>query len=171
VFAPAARAEGAGSDPGTTPPSSTPVAPPPAPPAAVTPVVPVSPRLPRSPTARIFVAAGASVFTVAYLAAVLGATTGYPSVDTDESDRGVLFVPVVGPFIALGSRHDERVGVLYALDGAVQTGSLALFVLGLAVSPPAHVRVLGGSQGPCWSVSIVPRIGVGMSGAAVTGTF
>jgi hypothetical protein len=134
-------------------------------------VPPVDPKLARSATGRTLVIGGASGFTIAYLAAVLRATTGYPAVDSDESDRGALFIPVVGPFLALGSAPSAREGVLYALDGVLQTGSLTLFAVGLVVSQPPHVRVLGDSAGPSWTVSVVPRIGIGMSGAAVTGTF
>jgi hypothetical protein len=118
----------------------------------------------------LFVAVGASVFTVAYLASAIGATTGYDAVDDDKSDRGVLWIPIVGPFIAVGQVHAAGPGVVYALDGVVQAGSVALFGLGLAGSHVGHVRQIGGSPA-IEDLAVVPMVGGGATGAIVAGTF
>jgi hypothetical protein len=85
---------------------------------------------------RLFASVGATAFVLPYLASAIAATTGYPNDDGDTSSRAVLWVPAVGPFIALGDGYDALASFFLVLDGVAQIGGLSLLVYGL-VSPAA----------------------------------
>jgi hypothetical protein len=121
---------------------------------------------------RLLVTVGASAFTVIYLASALGATTGYDSDATDRTSRGALWIPAVGPFIAIGYTRAAGVGVVFALDGVAQIGSIAIFAMGLVTPRPVLVRpAADDSARRGFTVSVDPLVGGGTSGATLFGTF
>jgi len=97
-----------------------------------------------------FVVAGAVMFGISY---VLSATVAISAQAGNDSGYQALFVPVVGPFIALGSTHAtvgtndatvqvERVfGAMgLVIDGLIQVSGASLLVVGLAVRRDVVVR-------------------------------
>ena len=111
---------------------------------------------------------GATLFTLSYIASAVGATTGYDDDAGLTSSRAILWVPVVGPFIQVGSTSSAGWNILLALDGLAQIGGLTLFVYGIATSPrPTAVR----SAPTALTLSVSPLIAPGASGATLVGTF
>jgi len=123
-----------------------------------------APTTETAPHSKTLVWAGASLFTLTYLASAVGATTAYADDAGTASSRTLLWVPAVGPFIMMGSISGIGWDALLALDGLAQIGGLTLFVYGLA-SPPAR------SAADAPKVSIAPFAVRGASGAALVGTF
>jgi hypothetical protein len=80
--------------------------------------------------------AGAAVFGGAYGLSVIGAL----SVLTDShGDDGYepLFIPIVGPFITMGTADNTELGgnglgALFLLDGLAQTAGAVMFIIGMA---------------------------------------
>lgn len=87
---------------------------------------------------------GAVTFGVMYLfTALAGAIASDVSEATSGSsgDTVPLFIPVIGPFIAIGTLHPGTTGGFFlALDGIAQAGGLAMFIAGLAAPRPVQVR-------------------------------
>jgi hypothetical protein len=82
--------------------------------------------------------------------------------DDDESDAVPLFIPVVGPFIAMGTLDAEGPGrAALFLDGVVQVGGLAMLIAGVAATRTVLVRT------PAATVAIAP----GPSSVHLTGSF
>lgn len=81
------------------------------------------------------VVGGAVVFGSVWLLNVLVATIG---IDTNQGQAIPLFVPILGPFIAMGTfRSLQATDVFFlALDGLVQAGGAAMLIAGIAV--PRH---------------------------------
>jgi hypothetical protein len=86
-----------------------------------------------------------------------------------------LFVPVVGPFIALGTDSTKELGGFgeywLVMDGLVQVAGAAMLIAGLAAS--THVLVPSVAV-PGGAVSLVPtpvRFSGGGQGLGLTGTF
>ena len=77
--------------------------------------------------------AGIAVFGGAYALSVIGAL----SVLTDSNSNGgyePLFIPIVGPFITMGTADDtelDDMGTLLLLDGAAQTAGAVMFIIGM----------------------------------------
>jgi hypothetical protein len=77
-----------------------------------------------------------AVFGGAYALSVIGAL----SVLTESNSDGgyePLFIPVVGPFIAMGTAEDTDIGdgglgALFFLDGLAQTAGAVMFTIGMA---------------------------------------
>jgi hypothetical protein len=84
------------------------------------------------------VVAGAVTFGAVWLLNVLTASI---AIDTSQGQAIPLFVPVIGPFIAMGTfRSLQAVDVFFlSLDGLVQAGGIAMLVAGIAV--PKHQLV------------------------------
>jgi hypothetical protein len=91
-----------------------------------------------TPQKRLMASAGATAFVLPYLASAIAATTAYPQGDGDTSSRAVLWIPAVGPFIALGDGYDALASFFLVLDGVAQVGGLSLLVYGLVTPAPAH---------------------------------
>lgn len=146
----------------TTPAPSEPISPPPppAPPAA-------SPSKLPHPN-RELVWTGASLFALSYLASAISATTGYSTDDGLTSDRAVMWVPAVGPFVMMGTETSASSEVLLALDGLAQIGGLTMFVYGLASSKPMHTTSDGRSA---LRLSVAPLVTRSASGATLRVTF
>lgn len=87
---------------------------------------------------------GAVTFGTVYL---LTALIGAVATDVDEATGGSsgdivpLFIPVVGPFIAIGTLHPPTTGGFFlALDGVAQAAGVAMFIYGLAAPRSVQVR-------------------------------
>jgi hypothetical protein len=78
--------------------------------------------------------AGVAVFGGAYALSVIGAL----SVLTESNSSGgfePLFIPIVGPFITMGTADNtelDDLGALLLLDGAAQTAGAVMFIIGMA---------------------------------------
>jgi hypothetical protein len=136
---------------------------------------------------RKLIAAGAGVLggTWAFSALVAGLVMA----DNSGNDKGYapLFVPVVGPFISLGTSHldfsrDGGLGAFLILDGIAQVGGATLLIVGLVKdkhvlvrdSAPRAPSVPTGPQATSnpgaprapWS-AFVPEIRVGLASASL----
>lgn len=61
--------------------------------------------------------------------------------DEDARPEAVLYVPLVGPWIALGTvEHDSREGAAFVTGGLVQAGSLAMLIAGVAAKKTVLVK-------------------------------
>jgi hypothetical protein len=118
------------------------------------------------------VVGGAVMFGISYVLSALVAVSGQA---TGSSEYGPLFIPIVGPFIALGSTHALQatndglqqagralgaVGLVF--DGVIQVAGASLIVVGLAASRDVVVR----DPPPG-----VPEVGLGPGGATARWTF
>lgn len=85
---------------------------------------------------------GAVSLGTMWILSVVGATQ---DLSRGRSEGAPLFVPVVGPFIAIGTSGtststDRTNAVAFALDGIVQTAGAALLIAGIAWPKPILVR-------------------------------
>ncbi len=114
--------------------------------------------------------AGATLFSLTYIASALGATTAYTDDGGTYSSRTVLWVPVAGPFVQMASIDGAGWSTLLALDGLAQIGGLTLFVYGLLSpsAPPAQTARPASSRP---TIALAPFALHGASGAALVGTF
>ncbi len=131
---------------------------------------PTAPAPTAHPEATTYAAAGASVFTLAYLASALGATTGFDDVASVDTARGALWVPVVGPFVTIGTaRPPAGIAALYAADGFVQAAALTSLILGVVWRTEALQR----QHAPhgATSLTLAPALGPGVAGACVAVMF
>jgi hypothetical protein len=85
---------------------------------------------------------GAVTFGVLYFVSLLIAAAG-----TDEANRthtsnsmAGLYVPAVGPFIAMTQSSTAVGGVFLAMDGLAQAGGAALFIYGVASPQTVLIR-------------------------------
>ena len=149
-----------------SPPARAQTAVPPSPPPAAASAAPSLPPPPRPRTPLVW--GGASLFALSYVASSYSATTGYEADDGTTSSRTVMWVPLVGPFVMLGSIHAAGDDALLVLDGLAQIGGLTLFVYGL--TSPASVAAPREASRPA-TLSFAPLVDRRMGGASVTGTF
>jgi hypothetical protein len=79
-----------------------------------------------------------------------------------------LFIPAVGPFITMGTATNEATAayVLLAIDGVIQTGGLAMLIVGLAAQETVLVR-----QSKGFDLKVAPVVGHDFQGIGLTGTF
>lgn len=84
------------------------------------------------------VVGGAVTFGSVWLLNVLVATI---AIDTNQGQAIPLFVPILGPFIAMGTFQSLQATDVFflALDGLVQAGGVAMLVAGIAA--PRHQLV------------------------------
>jgi hypothetical protein len=67
-----------------------------------------------------------------------------------------LALPLVGPFITLGTAHAEGPGIaILLLDGVIQTGGLAMLITGLVVENDVLVLQVGGDS----AMRVTPTLG------------
>ncbi len=123
---------------------------------------------------------GASLTATAYAVAVLGGlvteanTDGCNGVDATNGcyrSEGELFIPVLGPLIAL-TRSGNAPGMYTfdAIDGVVQIGGVVMLALGVAIPKTILVRDdVASAHGV--QLSLVPVLGHGRSGLGLAGTF
>jgi hypothetical protein len=113
------------------------------------------------------VIAGSVVFGSTYLISIITAAQVADVAGTTE-DVWPLFVPVVGPFIAMGTTHawsdgegSNGLGAILLLDGIAQVGGAAMFIGGVA----SHTTVLKRTASSDVQVDLELRPnGVGFSG-------
>lgn len=106
---------------------------------------------------------GAVSFGVLYVLSVLVADAAKGDSYNDNSYLKSLYIPAIGPFIAM-SHTSSGTGVLL-LDGIGQVAGLAMFISGFAFPRTELVR------NDVATVRMAPMIGQGRSGLALVGTF
>jgi hypothetical protein len=114
------------------------------------------------------IAGGATMFGVPYLISILVAAGG-----ADGNCCAAMWIPVVGPFIEMGSLHSDSSsdavgGIFLAIDGALQAVGVAMFVYGVAVPKTVLVR---NDLGIFKNVTASPIIAKNMTGIGITGQF
>jgi len=85
-----------------------------------------------------------------------------------RSDAWPLFIPALGPFIAMGTLDSEGAGTFWlALDGVAQAGGLAMLIAGIVAQEKRLVRI--GESGA--SMTLTPmQLGQGGMGFGLVGT-
>lgn len=129
-------------------------------------------RLQTGPNKRMLVA-GAAMFGGAYLFSVLGAAFALGEEGPDQDKWAPLFVPVVGPWVTLGTASDQafngratdgdELGILLVLDGVAQAAGLTIFIIGAASQRREWVR-----KDLSW---LVPEARVGLGQTHLRWTF
>lgn len=101
------------------------------------------------PVSRIrkgLVIGGAITFGTIYLTNVLTAAVASDTCNSlggcsgSGSNLSALYVPVIGPFIQMGSTHSATGNFFLVMDGLLQAGGVAMFVAGLAAPRMVLVR-------------------------------
>jgi hypothetical protein len=78
--------------------------------------------------------AGSITFGAPYLISVLIAATVVSASNSDGGEFAPMFVPIVGPFITIGTAHAEGAGTFWLIfDGLAQAGGAAMFIAGLTM--------------------------------------
>jgi hypothetical protein len=85
---------------------------------------------------------GVALWATAYAPAVIGAAVANDACTADSSlcvrGRGVLYIPVAGPFIAIAGVNNgtgsSTLKTMLALDGAFQAGGVAMALTGVILS-------------------------------------
>lgn len=84
------------------------------------------------------VIAGSVTLGSLYFFNLLGAAAAH---DSENGQFDPLYVPCIGPFVAIGTARSDSLGTFaLVLDGVVQTGGLAMFVAGLVATQTRLVR-------------------------------
>jgi len=109
-------------------------------------------------------AAGATIFSLAYIASAVYAADGYSAVDATESDRARLFIPWGGPIAMLWKHPTAIEAGMYIADSVVQLGGAAMFVAGLIPTSDAWKYERS-------SIVVAPIVSPHTAGAFVGGTF
>ena len=119
-------------------------------------------------------ALGASVFGGAYLISAVVGFAGMLLNRQNPQDWGPMFIPVVGPFVAIktvgadGVNGSDGAAGLLGVAGAVQAAGLATFAIGMLIPPKkvlipstpyGEVEVTGRRRGPVLELGI-PRLDV-----------
>ena len=88
--------------------------------------------------------------------------------DPGTKDFGPLLVPVVGPFIGMGTTHPSTGGVFgLAFLGVAQTAGLGMLIGGLA--SPKTVLLRNDVAGV--TLTVTPQFGAGTAGIGAVGSF
>jgi len=106
---------------------------------------------------------GAVLFGTTYL---LSALIGSIGSDIGSSSLNGLYVPGIGPFIAMPAAGDATGGLFLALDGLCQLGGIAMFTAGF-VAP--RTQLVRNDIGLNWHV--MPVFNRDHQGMALVGTF
>ncbi len=109
---------------------------------------------------------GAVVFGSVWLLNALVASIG---IDTNQGQAAPLFVPIVGPFIAMGTfRSLQALDTFFlALDGLTQAGGAAMLIIGLAV--PTHQLTRNRYASGPWILPMPMSFGAGSAGLGLVG--
>jgi hypothetical protein len=120
---------------------------------------------------RSAVISGAIIFGTTYVVSLLTATTVLSIGGDGTSQFAPLFVPVVGPFIAVGTTHSSGAGTLWlVLDGLTQAAGATVLIYGLA----AEEKYLQyGTSAPHAALDVLthPQVFMGPGSGAVRWTF
>lgn len=110
---------------------------------------------------------GVGMFSIGYVTACFAGLVAVSDERSAEADDWYpLFIPVVGPFMGIGSLDASaaETGVLLA-DGLLQAGGLAAIIVGAMDSRYKLVRTqVGGKDGP--TLEVVPTVGTRANGLA-----
>jgi hypothetical protein len=88
----------------------------------------------RSRANRSLIIAGSITFGAPYLISALVAATVVSADSNSGGEFAPLFVPIVGPFITIGTAHAEGAGTFWLIfDGLAQAGGAAMFIAGLTM--------------------------------------
>ncbi len=114
---------------------------------------------------------GSVMLGVGYLITIIAAGIGQlvSNIDTNGSrDFGPLLIPVVGPFIGMGTTHPSTGGVFgLAFLGVAQTAGLGMLIGGIAA--PNKVLIRNEAAGVKFTVA--PQFGANSAGVGVVGSF
>lgn len=104
-------------------------------------------------------------------AGVSGANDSRFSDENTVEDHIPLFIPAIGPFIALGTLDTEPiVSALIVTSGLGQAAGLGLLIGGLAAKNTVLVRTYdNGYEG--FSMSLTPQVSPTQTGLGLTGAF
>jgi hypothetical protein len=110
---------------------------------------------------RSYVVSGAVTFSAAWLSSLIAA-----GVEVASSGKGFapLFVPVVGPYVAVGTTASTGAGTVWlVLDGLAQTAGVVLFAYGVAADEKYLERATSARATPL-DVLAHPQVGINGSG-------
>lgn len=111
------------------------------------------------------IALTSALWTISTAAAIVLDEEDSPDGDPNFDDMyWPMFIPVVGPFIAIKTADASGTGAaILALDGVVQTAGLAMLIAGLAAPKLELV--------PQQKIHIAPRVSAGSLSLELGGTF
>ncbi len=119
----------------------------------------------RSRANRPLVVAGAITFGVPYVFSALIASVLVSFDSRNAGDGAPLFIPVVGPFITIGTLNAEGAATFWlVVDGLTQVGGAAMFVAGLTMREKYLQRT-------ATQASLEPEVIVGPGGMKLKWTF
>src|SRR5690606_9077163 len=130
-----------------------PVEPPPAPVTSTAPLSGPQHKVVRKPITGLVIA-GAIVFGVAYT----GVFSTSVALESDGDLIGYSLVPLAGPWIMLGDYRTREYSAALAMNGVIQAGGAAMFIIGLTVKREHVVPVYSSRDG---------NVSVGMSPVAL----
>ncbi len=106
--------------------------------------------------------AGISVFGGAYFLSLLGALS------SSSGDYASLYVPLIGPWIALGTSDPNNNGLdgLFVLDGLAQAAGATMFIIGMATGDKKVLKRNDVAQN-----KTAPQVFIGPKSAALRWTF
>jgi 16S rRNA U516 pseudouridylate synthase RsuA-like enzyme len=109
---------------------------------------------------------GAWLLSAVFAAAAMGDDGSLLGSNHDPEDWAPLFVPLAGPFIAIGTLEaDSQGALLLALDGIAQLGGLTLIIVGATVKRTYLVRTAE------LEFELAPTIGPTAQGLGLHGSF
>jgi len=115
---------------------------------------------------------GAALFGVAYIASVTAAAVaGGQELEERENRLDYLFIPVVGPFVAIDSDAPGGETALLAIDGAAQLIGVSLFAISFAVTETIIEPMEYDDEALAPPLFVAPTVGRGFSGVTLTGSF
>lgn len=132
--------------------------------------VPDGYRLATEKKGRGLTIAGICVFGGAYFLSVLGAASSLSSTSGSSSDTSYapLFIPIVGPFVMLGTDASPSSGNglagIMILDGLAQVAGATMFIIGMASGEKKVLKRMDAAQA-------APQVLLGPKSAAVRWTF
>jgi len=115
---------------------------------------------------------GVAMLSIGYVTSAVVGLVAIPSVSSSKSDGWApLFVPVGGPFAAIGTlgASSAETGLLVA-DGVLQAGGLLAIIVGATETRHRVVRTQFGAREPS-PVELIPTVGVHGSGLTARFTF
>jgi hypothetical protein len=115
-----------------------------------------------------------SMYLITALSASILVSANNDCVGCSNGSWGTLFIPAVGPFVAMGNSGNGAVGNFWlAFDGVVQVAGLTMLTIGLAAPKTVLVRNDLGSNSDKGGLklALAPIIAPNRQGAGLVGTF
>ena len=108
---------------------------------------------------------GATYLFSALTAGLVDSGCGNSTSSSCSTGVGALYVPVVGPFIGIGTMHSSGSGTfVLVIDGIAQAGGVAMAIAGLALDTSELVRNDVGK------VHVTPWVAQGVTGLGLSGS-